>query len=187
MKAYNDSKKSIQENELDALQEQINVKVFTILTRRENGIIYIFNLEVEKARLKSVRQTIFEQTSSSTENIEKAITDLGIRLTDQQKYALISSESVRITSDSSYIEVLSWYAFLGLPYGAYSHLHLSAIDAVNIDVAINAAIALFALLTVLLLETLIGAAVCAVVTFLAAVIKIDYEALYRDHNSDGLF
>lgn len=146
-----------------------------------------YQIAIDRGSIAKARQMIMaEQMDAQDATMEIAS---HIHLTAEQKVIILNSTSVKIMAgDSSYVEITGWLMLWCLPYGAFYHVHLCAIDAINYDTAINAAIVIFAFLTVVLLATVIGAVLCAVVALTLGMIKVDYNAMYgADHNADNSF
>lgn len=153
----------------------------------EDSMVLTFTVKINKTEVDSFLVSI-AKPKSFDENTTSEMADQ-IQLTEEQKTAIREASTVEIMADSeSYMVVehlMSWYF---IAYGAYCHLHLSAIDARNYDTAINVAIGLFVLLSALLLLSIIGPVVTACITFAILILKVDYEALYNgDRNSDNSF
>jgi len=161
--------------------------IYYTITTTNGKELHTFEIVIEKNRLTRARQMIMTEQMNAQDSIMEVANQ--IHLTEEQKSTIRNATSVRIMAgDSSYVDITGWLMLWCLPYGAFCHMYLTTMDAINIDTAINAAIALFAFLTLVLLETLAGAFVCAVVALTLAMIKVDYGAMYgTDHNEDNSF
>jgi hypothetical protein len=163
-------------------------KTFTIIAKGKEGS-YIFEIEIESSKLIQIEQSI---TSMEINDITDSI-----GLTEEQVLALSSASSVRVMlgeiqgGDQSYIEIVHWFLFWGIPYGVYMHLYLSPADAINIGTALDVAVALLTTITAILVATIIGttgAIVLACMSFFTLMIQVDYDTMYSaDHNPDNSF
>lgn len=123
---------------------------------------------------------------------EEAIADVAsqIHFTEEQRALILNSSSVRIMeSTGSYAEILRWFNFWGIPFGVVYHVYLSAIDAINIETALDALIVVFGLLAVILgVVTIVGGILVAVALAILGMIRADYGRMYdADHNYDNSF
>lgn len=112
-----------------------------------------------------------------------------IDLTEEQIATILEADRVIILSETdSYIEISNYLMLWFIPYGAFYHLYLSPIDAMNTETALVAATGLFAIFTVIFAPTLIGGVICGVIAYFLFVLELDYHTLYNDdHNADNSF
>jgi len=181
--------KSMSDIEIKRGAVNVSKTVFTILTKNKTAT-YGFQIAVETNVLLA---EFNELTNAKQGTLQDASITLDkISLTSDQASAIKGADKIIIMEGDNRIEVVDWLKFnfygVNVYYGAHCHMYLNPATAINIKTALDAAAALFAFLTVILLKTIVGAIVCGTIALTLAMLRIDYDVLYnKDHNSDNSF
>jgi len=112
----------------------------------------------------------------------------------KEKYQVIRTGNTVKALDvetGSYAVVEKWMYFWFICYGADIHLHLSAIDAINLDTALTTIPILLTLISAACAATITGlpvAAVGACLILITSALKYNYHTIYAtDANADQSF
>jgi hypothetical protein len=151
---------------------EVNTRlVFTISAVTQGKETRAFEIAIEKSKIEVLLRGSLEEFSKTK------------TFTQEQLETIMNSDNITIMSGDNYLQVVAWYEFFGIPYGAYCHLHLDALTAINTQTAIVVGGGLITLIAAFTVPPAVPVA-----GFLTAVWAYDYGNMYSiDHNADDSF